>query len=1051
MNSTEKLKPSKLFFFIERTRITLLLIIGVVLFGIFSLTALDIESAPEINQPVGIVQTIYPNSSPADVETNVTSILEEEISGLAQLKDLTSTSTNNVSTIVVSFDSRAEPKEVLDNLRTAVSNVSPNLPSDVESPRVIELDFNNQSIVTYSVSSSNKSTLELSAIADEIAKRINRISGVSKTELVGEVEEKVNVVLDTSKMETFGIGLSEVVNTLNSTNLNLPLGSIDKNSEELSLRLIGRLNNLDELSRVPLRSQAINNTPSFLTLSDIAEIRLEPELQKTESLVSQNGSMPINSISINVFKSRGGNIINIVDSIDATVDELALSFGSEIEIVKTNDNAFFIRSDIRTLSRNGIQTIIIIFFALMLFLTAREAFVAAIAIPTIFLSTFAVIYFTGQTISGLTIFSLILSLGLIVDTSIVIVEGVHDYKNEGYSNTEAAKKSLQTFYKPLISGNLTTLSAFAPMLLVGGIVGEFIKTIPIVLSITLLCSIFVSFVFTPLIASKILKKTDLEKQKTRKQEIINNLKTRYKVHLKSVLKSRILKVGIVLGTLVMFVFSMFLPISGVLRAQLFPVADVPFIYINFEAPTGTPLEETKNLSEQLISEFQNNPYIKNFVLNLGTKIDTSGISIGGNVRSNYGHAILNLTDNVKERPKSYEIATTLRQNLVEINGLDITVEELSAGPPTSDPLDIQIIGPDMETLKDISFRLRAELSQISGLVNISTDFDNLSDEINITLDQDRLRFFGLTNQQVALSIQAFTTGIDVGKLEIDSNEFDIKMFLDDVDSKSVAELENLLIRSQLGDIPLNYIAQITTSESVQFIPRINQERSARITGAVGDGFIFSEIKPTIDDLILNFELPEEYRFNLEGEDADIQESFRQLFSSMIIAVLLILTILVLQFNSFRQTALILFTIPLAVIGIFPGLALLGLPLSFPAFLGVVMLAGIVVNDAIVMMDQININRENGLSVQDALVEGCGSRLVPILLTTITTVLGLLPISLSDEFWRGLGFSVIFGLFAATFLTLVVIPILYSFVYRDKKKDIEDNQELVSVNSPARFI
>lgn len=1031
--------------FLNNTRFTYILMATVVIFGIFSLFSLDIESNPEINQPIGIVQTFYPNSSAADVESSVTKIIEQEISSLNSLKEISSNSSNNLSSITVTFESSADPKEALDSLREAVNNAAPKIANEAEQPRVFELDFNSQSIVSLSITG-NKSSLELTKLAEDIAEKINKIPGVSKTELSGDSEQLIQIELDPIKLEAYNLSVGQIIGLLNNTNINAPLGSIKKSTNEVNLRLIGKIEQLDQLKNLAIYGNSLNNfETSFITLADVAYIELAPETRKTLSQVGDGKNKSLNSVTINVFKSKGGNIINIVNTIDAEIEKLSTSLPTGVNIIKTNDNAFFIKTDIANLGSNGYQTIIIIFFALLIFLTYREAFVAAIAVPVIFLMTFAIIYFLGLTLNGLTIFSLILSLGLIVDTSIVIVEGIHEYKNEGYDSIEAAKKSLATYSLPLVSGTLTTLAAFAPMLLVSGIVGEYIKTIPIVLCIVLFCSLFVSFIFTPLLSAKILKK-EKSTTKNNKELFIEKLKLNYENSLNKLLKSSYLKKQLTFVLAVLFVLSMALPVTGVLKAQLFPVTDVPFLYINIETPTGTSIEQTSQLADPLKKYLDESSYIKNYVFNVGTLIDTSGIAGGTTVKSNYGHFIVNLIDDTNDRPKSFEIASEIRKEFALLNNLQVTIVEISAGPPSAAPLDIQIIGNDLETLKNISFELKNELEKIEGLVNIKTDFDNLESELSINLDQEKLRYYGVSNQEIALIIQAYTNGIDSGKVEFSDDEYEVKVYLDNSEIKDSSDLEFLPISTSKGNIPLAYLGTIQDKDSIQFILRTDQERSARVQAYTDEGLLFAEIKPITDKIINEFKLPDGYRFDLGGEDEDIQESFRDLFSSMFIAVILILIILVIQFNSFRQTLLILITIPLAVIGIFPGLALLGLPLSFPAFLGVVMLAGIVVNDAIVLIDQINYNKSQNIPLFESVINGATSRLVPIILTTVTTTFGLLPLAISDEFWRGLGFSVIFGLTTASFLTLFVIPMIYLRLYKKSETMVQvDDLNVATIN------
>jgi HAE1 family hydrophobic/amphiphilic exporter-1 len=1020
---------SLLMFFLKHTRLTILMIVAIVLIGLFALFNLKIEANPEISQPIGVVQTFYPNSSPADVESQITKIIEEQLIGLSQLKELTSISSNNLSTITATFESNANTAEVIQDLKDAVSKIEGALPDDASNVEVLELDFNDTSIVSYSLTGP-MTKLDLTEYSDVIIDQIKDVSGVSKVELSGDVTQSIKVVLDTVKMEFYNLSISQVVQALNSSNINAPLGSITKNKEEINLRLLGKITDIETLKNTPILNTSGEKTFSVITLADIADIELSVDESDTDSFVSDNKTPAQSAVTLNVFKQKGGNIIDIVNSIQEKVEEITLTLPEGVKIIKTNDNAYFIKSDISTLSVSGLQTILIIFFALMIFLTAREAFITAIAIPLIFLITFGFIYMTGQTLNGLTIFSLILSLGLIVDTSIVIVEGIHDGRKEGLNSYEAAKKSLTEFKWPLVAGTATTLAAFAPMLLVSGIVGDFIKTIPIVLSITLLSSLFVSFLITPLLGRIILKKAKNESRiHEYKEGIIQKLQYTYEHILGSILRSRAKKIIVVSITLVAFLISMTLPIFGVLKTQLFPVVDVPFIFVNFEAPIGTELEDTRELARPIEETLKQFTAIDNYTLNLGRKISADFEVGASSIRSYQGHFFINLLENKKEREVSYLVTKNLREELEALNSpLDISVEEVSSGPPVSAPFEARISGPDLRTLEQISKDVTSILEGIDGYTNIANEFDDSPDEVRIILDQDKLSYYGVTNQQVALVLQGFSVGIDGGKIEIKGEDYDIKVYLEGSETKNYNDLASFQISTRVGNIPLSYLGEVVTDKSIKSIPRIDEARTVRVRAYINEDVLVADLLPETQEKLDALDYGTEYQIKVGGESEDVQESFTELFSSMIIAVILIIVILVLIFNSFRQTFVVLASLPLAVIGIFPGLAFLSLPLSFPAFLGVVMLTGIVVNDAIVLIDQVNKNRETDELVS-SVISGAKSRLIPIILTSITTILGLIPVTLTDEFWRGLGYSVIFGLFTATFLTLFIIPILYTLVYR----------------------
>lgn len=1020
-------------FFLKNARVTFLFILAIFLTGTFALFNVDIESTPEINQPIALVQTFYPNSSPADVENQITKVIEEEIAGLSDLKEIESSSSSGLSTVFATFESNADPDDVVADTREAVNKVANSLPDDAQTPQVIEFDFNNIAVVSLSITGP-QTKLELTELAEQISDQIEKINGVSKVELSGNLIENAKVIIDPVKMEFYGLSINEISQAIQQNNINAPLGNVNKQDSEINVRLLGKVNNIEELKEIPIRNLDSEGNLSLITLSQVAEVELTPEKSKTDSFVSGQDGQAQNAVTLNVFKSNGGNIVNIANSIDKEIESINQNLPDGVSIIKTTDNAYYIKSDISTLSISGIQTMIIIFIALLLFLTVKEAFVAAIAVPLIFLVTFSVIYFTGETLNGLTIFSLILALGLVVDTSIVIVEGIHEKRIEGLSPFNSAKYALSKFKWPLIAGTATTIAAFAPMLLVSGIVGDFIRTIPIVLTITLTASLIVSFLITPTLASTLLG----SKQKAHgglKDEIVEKLKIFYRSTLETLLYSKALRAVVIAITSIAFFISLSFPVLGILKAQLFPVTDVPFFYINFEAEEGTDLQTTREYARSIETELKNLDSVENYVINLGRQVDLADSLSQSAIKSNTGHFVVNLKEDTKNRDKSYEITSSLRETLDALQTplVDITIAEDSAGPPTSAPLEVRITGPDIEQLEIISNQIKDEVQSIEGFINISTDFDNNTEELLINLDQDILSFYQLSNSQVIQALSTFSTGNKIGELEINGEDYDLTLYLENTETKTIAELQSFQIQTPSGSVPLGSLGQITSDTSIQTIPRIDEERSVRVRASLDEGYIIADLLPTATEAIDNLELPTGYSTALGGEDEDIQQSFTELFSSMIIAVILILIILVMVFNSFRQTFIVMASVPLSIIGIFPGLALLGLPLSFPAFLGVVMLTGIVVNDAIVLMDQINENRQNQMDIKTSIIEGSSARLVPILLTSITTIFGLIPITLTDEFWRGLGYSVIFGMLAATFLTLIIIPTLYSLFYRDKNE------------------
>ncbi len=1036
MTNKHQIKGSFWHYFIDNSRLTLVIIFAIVLVGILSTFAVDIEANPEVEQPIGIVQTFYPNSSPEDIESEITNVLEKAIIGQAEIKEVTSSSGNNLSLITVTYQNTADTKEVLDELRNIVAKTANALPADAENPEVLELNFNDVPVVTLSVTSSEKNLKEISDLAEDISDELKTVNGVSKIDLDGLQEESVKVILDSDLLNFYEISLNEVIGAISGSNINAPLGEISKDSNKINIRLIGKISNLDDLRNLPIRNADTDGSINLITLSQLAkEIDLIPDEQETISGVNSGEKTTDNTVTLQVYKQKGGNIVKIAEAIEAKTKVLQSELDADVQIIKTNDNAYFIKKDLSTLFSNGIQTVIIIFFSLLIFLSLGEALVASFALPFIMFITMAVVYFSNSTLNGLTVFSLIMSLGLIIDNIIVIVEGIHEFRKEGYSKVEAAKLTINTYKWPLVASTATTISAFLPMLLVGGIVGEFIKTIPLTLNVTLIASLFVSFAITPLIATTFLskEKSNIQKWKDEKISIVSEW---YGAVIRKVIYSSSIKSTILIVTAILFFLSLSLPFVGILKAQLFPKVDVPFTYINFTAPAGTTLAETREKAQIIEEHLATKNYVDNYVVTIGKKQSDQlnpGIRV---VEPNTGNISLNFTDITKtDREKSYKITEQLRNEFEEISTEDLKIEivEISSGPPTAAPIEVKIIGPELSDLEEISLQVKAQLENQDGLINIQTAFDNIPEEAKINFNPDYLAYYGVTNQQVAQIARTLTTGFTTGTVKLEKEEYDLDIFLNEPTTKDISELSELPILTPKGEVPLSYLGEITIEKAINNIPHIDEERSVRVRAFTEQGVLLADILPKVEAEVKSINAQyNDYTITIGGEDADIQESFRDLFNSMSIAIILILIILVMVFRSFRQTAIILSSIPLAIIGVFPGLALLGLPLSFPAFLGLVMLSGVVVNDAIVLIDQINNLRKNGMATKEAVIKGASSRLVPVLLTTITTILGLIQISLQDEFWRGLGFAVMFGLATATFLTLLIIPIGYSIAYRKEK-------------------
>ncbi len=497
-------------------------------------------------------------------------------------------------------------------------------------------------------------------------------------------------------------------------------------------------------------------------------------------------------------------------------------------------------------------------------------------------------------------------------------------------------------------------------------------------------------------------------------------------------KSR--RVFVLLLSLVLFLASMALPITGALKAELFPQTDQSFFIINIETPTGTILSKTKAITEGVEQKLYGNENIENFVTLIGTAQSLASTELvetsGGNANSNIANITVNLKPAAERTERSYQIAEEIRKDLEKTREAKVTVNEFKEGPPSDAAITVRMTGDNLETLKKISNDIKNVVEETTGTQNVRDTLTQGLNEFKFTFDRDKLNFHGISGIQAASALRNSVQGIKATTLNLNEKDVDVMVKYDwaekeDKEIFTLNELENIELQSPMGHkVTIGELANYELDESLSAIQREDQKRVVKVLGDIEKGQSAITVNADIQAKLTDYEAPIGYEIAFGGEQEEVNESFMDLYRSMIVGIVLIGFTLVVMFNSFKQPLIILLTLPLALIGVFPGLMLIGLNLSFPAFLGVVALAGVVVNDAIVLIDKININRKNGVSFVESIAESAKSRLQPIIMTSVTTIVGILPLALSDEFWAGLGFSMVFGLAFSTILTLIVIPVIY---------------------------
>lgn len=1046
-------------FFVERWKLTLVALVAIIIAGLGSVSSMPLESDPEIKIPIGVVSTVFPGASPTDVEELVTNELETELSTLDDIEQITSVSQEGVSSITVEFEASADITESIRKLRDKVSDAKGDLPEEAEDPTVIEIRSNDRPIITFSLLGSLSPEL-FKEIGEEIQEELEKISGVSEARLFGIEQRQMQILIDPTALEGLNLSLSQVNQVIRNNHLDSPVGSFFIDDFYYQGSLKAQFENAEELMELPVANRNGRN----IFLKDIAEIREVFAKSQTITRIWQKKTNKYRpSVTLQVYKKTGGNIVDITKKAQTVVkDYIQTNLPQSVEVVVSGDESDAIQEDLETLGFSGLQAVVVIFLLLFIALGFREALLAALSLPFILLISFTGLYLNGETFNFMILFSLILSLGLIVDTSIVMMEGVHENMKEKKLNSkDASLLAIDTYKNPLTSSTLTTISAFLPMALTPGRVGQYIAHIPRTVSITLFSSLIVAIFILPSIATKVFENIHEKEMKgALLDRLTQPLKKWYAKKIKNLLASKLKQWLWVIAMVMATASALALPALGILTVELFPGANVDFFNVEIEGPTGSSLEDNLRIANQVEAEIESLPEVDNFVTIVGggSLARTGGPADGGGGQTSFNQT--NITVNlIKKKNRTFtsgELADQFRKKINYITNATIKVQDLQTGPPTGADVEVRIIGEDLSQMEIYAEKVAGLLKEVEGTRDVETDIDRGTGEFYFTIKRDQAEFYGLSAAQIANELRSAVFGsrqikiIKAGEetpivIRLDYREEDCKnnkinqlvskrdqLTLCDLNPKNIDQINRLLMNTSKGQIPMRELVDISLNPSITTIRHLETDRIINVRGFAKEGFIAENLRQGIQKKLEKNPAPAGIRTQFGGEFEDTEESFNSLWKAMSIGLILIVFILVLQFNSFRQPFIIVFTLPLALIGVFYGLAALGRNFSFPAFIGIVALMGVVVNDAIVLIDRINTNIRSGFEKKEAITNGAMERLQPVLLTTITTATGILPLVWSSEFWVDLALAIFFGIIFATLLTLVMVPIFYNALENAKE-------------------
>jgi len=1093
--------------YITNIRVVLLIILTISLLGITAYLQLPKRLNPEVKIPIVTVVTILPGAGPADVESLVTTHIEDQLRSLEGIDTITSTSLDNVSAVTIQFVSSIEVEAAKDDVQGQVDGVT-TLPSDAQTPVVTALDFEDVPVWTFALITT-KSYPDLMSTARELRSEIEEVSKVDRVIANGLDEQELVVELDPQRLNTLGLNPVMLSQQLKRSRASYPAGTIQTSSNTYALTIDPAVETIEDIRRLP-----ISVDDQIVTLADIATVTQRSKFDQNPSFMASPEQSGQAAITFSVYKTTSSNIDEAAAAVEEVVNQYLKTAGPEYKLVTLSNTGEEITEQFSDLISEFRTTIILVMGVLFLFLGLKQALISSLTVPLTFLSAFFLMQFFGMSINFLSLFAFLLALGLLVDDTIVVVSAMSSYYRSGrFTPVETGLIVWRDTIIPIWSTTITTIWSFVPLLIASGIIGEFIKPIPIVVTVTMLSSTaiavfitlplmivllkpvlpnrvrvlfkivaflaalavvflltnqspvmpfaLITFVLLILIFRRVLPTLKTKLQHLWRTTAVQTTRTRtssslarvqasvktissffqrssshgiinldsfsewYRKLILRILSNKNSRRSVIIGVLAYSIFCFALLPLGFVKNEFFPKTDSDQIFVELELPAGTVKEKTTTEALKLLDKLKETSYIEFVTADVGQGAQSEfGGSAGG---SNLANFSLRLSDHKQRSVPSYDIAEQLRTELTNYEGGTVSVSELSGGPPAGADLQIKLLGDDLGQLNLQADKIVEYLESQPGVTNARKSVKEGTSKLVFVPDAQKLVANGLTTDAVAGSLRLFASGFTLDTIEFDegsTEETDVTFrfgsgaaIADDIASLSVTT-------PQGEDIPLLALGRLVTKANPTSISHENFQRTLSVTAAIRPGFTVADESQKLESFADSLNLPSGYQWVTGGVNDENTKSINSILQAMVLSAVLILITMVVQFSSFRQAIIVLIVIPLAVSSVFLAYALTGTPLSFPALIGILSLFGIVVTNSMFIVDKINLNRNEGMGFEDSIADAGASRMEPIILTKLSTVLGLLPITIADPLWRGLGGAIISGLLAASTIMLLFIPVLY---------------------------
>ncbi len=1023
---------------VKNTITTIMIFVGVVVFGIYSLIRLPVDLYPEIEFPAITVFTSYGGASAADIETNVTIPIEDALNTIDDLKEITSVSRDNISVVSLEFEYETDLSEAANDIRDALAFAEEELPEEADKPTVFKFSSSMMPILMFAVTADESYEGIEKILEEKIINPLNRVDDIASISMMGAPVREITVEIDPRRLEAYDLTVEQIGGILQAENITMPTGNIKMGRLNYPVRVEGEFKSSDFIEDIVIGSMA----GQAIYLGDVASVRDSiGEISLDEKINGQQG------VRMMVMKQSGANSVEIAREVKKRLEELKKFLPEDISIQTIFDTSEFIKGSINNLTKTLMFALFFVILVVLFFLGRwRATFIIVLTIPVSLIVSFIYLNLTGSSINIISLSALAIAIGMVVDDAIVVLENIAKHIDRGSSPREAAVYATNEVWLAVIVTTLTVVAVFLPMTMISGMTGVLFRELGWIVSITVVTSTLAAITLTPALSARMLHlKTKKTKEKGRWSydrtllPALNRLDNWYSKVLRWSLRHKLL---VFITAIAIFLVSMVL--AGGLGTEFMPEADEGRISMAVELQAGTRVEETVRIARHVDSILQADyPEIELISTSAGTDDQGGMIALFLSSGTNIINYMISLKDLEQREHSVWEVAEDIRQDIQSIP--EIITYDINMGSSffAGNTVDVGIFGYDLDQTTFLANRIAERIEQIQGARDVTISREKAKPELNVELDREKMAAAGLNTAMVSSALYNRIEGLTATKYREAGEEYDVIIRFKEEYRNSISDIENIALKNQMGQtVRLKEVGKVVEYWAAPNIERKRRERIVTVS-ATPYRTSLGELAGKIETEINRVDIPREVLIEVGGAYEDQQESFADLGLLLLLSLLLVYIVMASQFESLRMPFIIMFSIPFAFTGVVLALLVTGTTLSAISGLGAIMLVGIVVKNAIVLVDYINLMRDRGYDLDEAIAVSGKLRLRPVLMTAMTTILGMLPLALStgegSEIWSPMGISVIGGLIVSTVVTMLIVPVVYRFFAsrgeRDKQQKV----------------